>query len=60
MLYLSKKKKARKQVNIRVPLYIDEIIEEQSELLCLTKNDMYVIMLNEYIKSRNLDAKRTR
>lgn len=58
MLYLSKKKGERKQVNIRVPLFIDKIIEEQTELLCLTKNDLYVIMLNDYIQSRGLDVKR--
>lgn len=58
MLYLSKKKGERKQVNIRVPLFIDKIIEEQAELLCLTKNDLYVIMLNDYIQSRGLDVKR--
>lgn len=58
MLYLSKNKGERKQVNIRIPLFLDKIIADQASTLCLNKNDMYVIMLHDYIQSRGLDVKR--
>jgi hypothetical protein len=60
MYYLSKKKGERKQVNIRVPLFIDDIVSEQADTLSLNKNDMYVVMLYDYIHQRGLDVKRER
>lgn len=58
MYYLSKKKGERKQVNIRVPIFIDKIVSEQADLLSLGKNDMYIVMLYDFIHSRGYDAER--
>lgn len=58
MFYLSKKKGERKQVNIRVPIFLDDIVSSQADLLNLRKNDMYIVMLYDYIHTRGYDAQR--
>lgn len=49
----------KQQVNMRLPKIITKAIQIQSEMLGMSKNDIYTIALFEYFIKRGLiDAKR--